>query len=135
MPPKDGTIPKDGHVSWNGSGSVSFTVVGVPADDLKTVRHNWGVLKPADYTATPGSTIITLNESFLRTLPAGYNLITVHFRNNVVAEFHLRINEGGVPRTNDNSNMELWTAVLVISVLGITGTATAYKLKYGKAKD
>jgi len=118
--------------AWGGSGNVSFTIQK-SAQDFKSAKANWGWIDPSNFTVTSGSTIITFSPDFLRTLPVGLNVFHFEFTTGTVEVF-LTTGAGGIPRTNDNSNISVWMTVLVISITGALGSVTTYKLKYGKQK-
>jgi uncharacterized repeat protein (TIGR02543 family) len=120
--------------TWTGTGDVS---VSIDADHTRFVNLvlDGGIVPDHNYTVTAGSTIITLKESFLKTLTNNTNKFYATFTDGI-AIFELSIDvddpddpdddtddtpDPDVPGTGDNSNTGIWVALLIISVLGIVG--------------
>lgn len=86
------------------------------------VVDNLTLTKNKDYTATAGSTIITLSNNYLNTLSPGKHTLTVIHGNSSVS-CHFAIKElavASLPKTGDNSNVILWLSLICISLLGMT---------------
>ncbi len=71
------------------------------------------------YTTEPGSTIITLKQSFLKRLSTGEHTITVLYEDGAASGTFKILAESTVPATGDNSNITLWCGVLCVSTLGL----------------
>ena len=94
-------------------------------------------INKSNYVATQGSTIITLNESYMRTLANGTHTFRVEFTDgyaDLILVVNVQSNQSGVtqsngsnilnsgsPRTGDFSNMMTWWILLACSVLGLLG--------------
>lgn len=83
---------------------------------------NLYLTKNKDYTATAGSTIITLSNNYLNTLSPGKHTLTViHGNSSVSCHFAIKqLAVDSLPKTGDNSNAILWLSLICISLLGMT---------------
>ncbi|MEG1426785.1 MAG: LPXTG cell wall anchor domain-containing protein, partial [Oscillospiraceae bacterium] len=86
-------------------------------------------LKQSDYTIKSGSTVVTLKDSFLKTLSAGNYTLGVNYLNNVKAEARFTIKDGKPtpkpdeqPKTGDDSNLWLWVLLSSGAFLGLGTT-------------
>ena len=89
-----------------------------------------------NYTAADGSTVITLKESYLKTLKNGTYTVTVEFTDGF-AETTLTVKESGSSTATGDSNTSWpWMALTGISILGIAGITVVRrkKLSGGKRK-
>ncbi len=112
---------------------ITITVKRSEADDT-CFSHFTGVqidgtaLASADYEAKAGSTVVTLKASALQKLADGDHTVTVSFDDGK-AEARLTVrtasSSGGktTPKTGDDSHMGLWISMMVLSLLGLGGTA------------
>ena len=85
-------------------------------EDFKILKLDGTEVASSNYTLKEGSTIVTLNASYLSTLSAGKHTLTFVYNNGSVdATFTIKaINN---PATGDN--MMLYISVLVLSIIGI----------------
>ena len=106
-----------------------------PFDEFYQVMINGLVLDKKYYSVKKGSTIVTLNEDFVKEIPTGMHLFGIISKDGVaittftVDDKAAADNDTNSPQTGDNSYMALWIALLFVSgavVIGTTG--------YGKKK-
>jgi hypothetical protein len=88
--------------------------------------RNGVVVNPIHYTVTQGSTVVTLKESYLKTLANGTHTFRKEFTEGY-ADLTLRVNVRDndnipVPQTGDSNNMMGWILMLMVSVLGVVCT-------------
>lgn len=84
------------------------------------------LLDSSNYTVISGSTIATLNQDYLDTLEEGTHTLTfVYTDGEVSTEFTIAKAKSLSPKTGDN--VELWAALMIISVLGAVGTTKFMK--------
>ena len=109
---------------------LSFTSNAAFADFQK-VQVDGKDLDASNYTVKEGSTIVTLKAEYLETLSAGrHTLAIVSDTGTATAEFTIEAasaddNTTVVPPTGDNSNVDLWIALMLVSACGIS-MATVY---------
>ena len=137
------TQNSDGTLVFRANGDFSkFTVVKVDGT----------LIDAKNYTAVSGSTVITLKADYLKTLSAGTHKITVvytdgecsaNFEVKKAASEQTKPTEGDKsdtttpsgskdttsPKTGDNSNLALWFALMLASILGVGAT-----LLYGRKR-
>ena len=136
-----------GFPAFNGSGGRSATI---DADNSKFVRLLQGgnVVPPANYMNTKGSTIITLNESYLKTFANGTYAFRAEFTDgyaDLSLVVNVQSNETATPtptamtdatrgsvRTGDDTNLSIWIALVLIAGVSIFGMVM-YRRK--KARD
>ena len=121
----------DGNTSWTEAtgGTLKITVKRSVADDT-CFSHFVGVKldgkelkKETDYTAAPGSTVITLNTSLLETLEEGKHTVVVIFDDGeVTTEIEIKsapsnTEEDTNPKTGDRNDLGLWTALMMLSMV------------------
>jgi LPXTG-motif cell wall-anchored protein len=126
-------VPVSAHFgTWDGKGTATAKA---EADLSKFVQLTLDgkAVDPANYSTASGSTIITLSESYLKTLANGSYAFTAVFTDGTAA-LPLTVNvqpesttpppatgggkttpAGGLPQTGDNSLPILWAALLFIS--------------------
>jgi hypothetical protein len=131
-PEDDGTIVSDGTAdstfTLKGAGEVdnsfeNFEYVAV--DGTKLTRD-------VEYTVSKGSTIITLKDSYLKTLSAGDHVILINFSDGstiVNLTVNAPANAANVPATGEGQTTMMLGTVLVISALGIVVFVSAKKRK------
>ncbi len=101
-------------------------------DDFIKVQVDGKDLDASNYTVREGSTIVTLNVSYLKTLPAGKHTLAIVFDTGTAStEYTIKVaaaadEESGTSQTGDNSNIAIWFALLVFASCGLTG-ATVYR--------
>ncbi len=101
--------------------------VGIKVDDEWVDKEN--------YTATSGSTIITLKNEYLKTLSKGEHKITFVYTDGEVStnfeakEFGETYKNSDNPKTGDNSNILIWTSLFSASALAILGITVYNKNK------
>lgn len=120
-------------------GTVELTVNG-EYDQFKELRINDTVVDRANYTVTAGSTVITLKNSYLKTLKAGEYKVEVLYKDGKSAQTQFTIEEededdeaeipaAGTdgskavsPKTGDwNGTSTLWAGLAVLSILIMSG--------------
>jgi hypothetical protein len=80
----------------------------------------------SSYTITQGSTIITLHEDYLKSLPKGTYVFVAEFLDGVSGDIRLEIGAeskqdsiGSAPQTGDDGNMTGWWIMLSASMIGL----------------
>ena len=107
-----------GKWSKGTTSGLSFTVNG-PISKFISVEIDGKVIDVKYYSAKAGSTIITLNASYLETLATGEHTITVVYSDGE-AEGTFKVNAKSVtPATGDDSNIMLWGGAMVISLAAL----------------
>ena len=109
--------------TWTGSGTAAAKV---DADHAKFVRLLYGgaVVDAANYTVSPGSTVLTFTEAYLKSLPNGTYRYTAEFSDGVSEDIVLVVDVSApaptsspdTPKTGDGSVAPL---VLVAAALGV----------------
>lgn len=125
------TITKGDGGKWyrKSTKSLSFTVSG---DNAKFVGVSVDGKRISDSSYTVKKDVITLKSTYLNTLKAGSHTIAIHFDDGK-AEGSFRVLEGlddSNPDTGDR--VHLWTAVLFVSLTGLTGMGFAFRKKIWK---
>ncbi|MGN1188756.1 MAG: X2-like carbohydrate binding domain-containing protein, partial [Lachnospiraceae bacterium] len=88
-----------------------------------------------NYTAVSGSTIVTLKEEYLKTLPAGEHTLTMVFRSGSAStNFEIKTDTGNPtdnisPSTGDTSLLMLWISLLLTGTVGIVSMIFVSKRK------
>ena len=120
------TLGQNGAVTMTANGAVE-KFVGIEVDGK--------LVDTANYTVKSGSTIITLNASYLDTLSAGRHMLTIIYTDGETSgEFEILSKlEVTTPETGDCSGAELMYVSLLLITCGLVG-ATAYtrKRKFGR---
>ena len=128
-------IKGDGSTWTEGEdGSLSFTANG-PFSKFVGIEVDGKEVDEKYYTAKSGSTIITLKQSYLKKLSTGKHTITVLYNDGETSGTFTVKSEATTPATGDNSGIMLWSAVLLLSVMGMVllignRKRFAYKGKY-----
>lgn len=78
--------------------------------------------KGQDYSAANGSTIITLENSYLKNLTVGIHEIRVVYRDGV-AKTNFVVSDTEIPKTGDPNNFPLFLGIVAVSILGIIMTS------------
>ena len=146
-------IVKGANGTWtqNSDGTLVFRANG-DFSKFTGVQVDGTLIDAKNYTAVSGSTVITLKADYLKTLSAGTHKITVvytdgecsaNFEVKKAASEQTKPTEGDKsdtttpsgskdttsPQTGDNSNLALWFALMLASILGVGAT-----LLYGRKR-
>jgi hypothetical protein len=122
--------------TWTGSGTVTGRSDG-PYSGFLRLLLDGNVVDPEHYTVTPGSTIITLHESYLKTLANGTHTFRKEFiggyaDKTLTVNVRGNRNAAGIPQTGDLSNAMLWWLLILASVLGMLGVLVWRKYRQVK---
>lgn len=141
----------NGTWTQNSDGTLVFRANG-DFNKFTGVKVDGTLIDAKNYTAVSGSTVITLKADYLKTLSAGTHKITVvytdgecsaNFEVKKAASEQTKPTEGDKsdtttpsgskdttsPQTGDNSNLALWFALMLASILGVGAT-----LLYGRKR-
>lgn len=123
-------ITADTNGTWQqgSKDGLSFTI-NVAYDDFPKIQVDGKDLDATNYTVKKGSNIITLNASYLETLSVGKHTLTV-VSDAVTVSTEFTINQLTSPQTGDNSNMQLWIALLLASGAGLTISVMVNKKRH-----
>lgn len=127
-------ITKGNAAKWyqESNKNLSFTANG-DYGDLTGISVDGKRLDTGYYTAKAG-TVVTLKNSFLKKLPLGSHTITVHFQDGDASGTFTVVDglDTTNPQTGDSFPLHLLTAVMFVSLTGLTGAAFAWKKKLWK---
>ncbi len=127
-------ITKGNGASWNkGSGKdLSFTADGA-REDFTAVLID-GKKVNSTYFALSGDTVVTLDSRLIQSLDLGKHTVTVQFADGeATGTFTVApLADDSNPKTGDEFALHAWTAVLFVSLVGITGTVFAFRTKIFK---
>lgn len=141
----------NGAWTQNGDGTLTFRANG-DFSKFTGVKVDGTLIDAKNYTAVSGSTVITLKADYLKTLSVGTHKLTVvytdgecsaNFEVKKAASEQANPSEGDKsdtttptggkdttsPQTGDNSNLALWFALMLASILGVGAT-----LLYGRKR-
>ena len=141
----------NGAWTQNGDGTLTFRANG-DFSKFTGVKVDGTLIDAKNYTAVSGSTVITLKADYLKTLSVGTHKLTVvytdgecsaNFEVKKAASEQAKPSEGDksdtttptggkdttIPQTGDNSNLALWFALMLASILGVGAT-----LLYGRKR-
>lgn len=141
----------NGAWTQNGDGTLTFRANG-DFSKFTGVKVDSTLIDAKNYTAVSGSTVITLKADYLKTLSVGTHKLTVvytdgecsaNFEVKKAASEQAKPSEGDKsdtttptggkdttsPQTGDNSNLALWFALMLASILGVGAT-----LLYGRKR-
>lgn len=141
----------NGAWTQNGDGTLTFRANG-DFSKFTGVKVDGTLIDAKNYTAVSGSTVITLKADYLKTLSVGTHKLTVVYTNGEcsanfevkkAASEQAKPSEGDKsdtttptggkdttsPQTGDNSNLALWFALMLASILGVGAT-----LLYGRKR-
>ena len=132
--PVDYKIIDGANSSWtqNTDGSLAIRGNGEIAK-FRNVKVDGVIVDPKNYTVTEGSTIITFNADYLKTLSVGshtFELIwtdgsaSTNFiveKQNNPTDTQKTDQSVTAPKTGDTSNLMLWATLLMVSVAGVAG--------------
>lgn len=123
------TVTAGGNSIWTRESGFALTfTVKRSADDGKCIDHFTGaeidgasLVSGADYTAAPGSTVLTLKASALEKLSVGSHTVTVKFDDGECrAAFTV---EAAPPATGEEKGAVLWLSLLGVSLIGFACAA------------
>lgn len=141
----------NGAWTQNGDGTLTFRANG-DFSKFTGFKVDGTLIDAKNYTAVSGSTVITLKADYLKTLSVGTHKLTVvytdgecsaNFEVKKAASEQAKPSEGDKsdtttptggkdttsPQTGDNSNLALWFALMLASILGVGAT-----LLYGRKR-
>lgn len=99
-----------------------------PFEEFDQVMINGLVLDKKYYSVKKGSTIVTLNEDFVKQIPTGMHLFGV-LSTDGIAITTFTVDDTKSPQTGDNSHIWLWTALFFVSGGLMTFTGVYSKRK------
>lgn len=130
-------VKGDGGKWTQGSdGSLSFTANG-PFSKFVGIEVDGKEVDAKNYTAKSGSTVITLKGSYLEALSVGTHTITVVYTDGETDGSFQIAAKTNSPATGDDFNVMLWTAAMLLSVVGMAlligfRRSFSYKGKYSR---
>ena len=127
-------------------GTVTLRCTGVLSSFKGITVDGKALIQGKDYTAVSGSTIITFNADYLKTLSVGKHTVVMKYDSGDVEAGLTVVGEdkngypdasnpdstapdASNPNAGDNSRLVLWLAFLAACVSGLTGTAVHNKKK------
>lgn len=117
-------------------GTVTLRCTGVLSSFKGITVDGKALIQGKDYTAVSGSTIITFNADYLKTLSVGKHTVVMKYDSGdveagltVVGEDKNGYPDASNPDAGDNNRLVLWLAFLAACVSGLTGTAVHNKKK------
>lgn len=112
-------VKGDGSNWTKGSSSgLSFTANG-PFSKFVGIEVDGNEVASTYYTAESGSTIITLEQSFLKQLSNTEHTITVLYTDGQTSGTFKILAEPSTPTTGDRFGIMLWSGMLCVSTLGL----------------
>ena len=94
-------------------------VANGPAQWLQAVKVDGSALAQSHYTVESGSTIVTLHDDYVASLPAGeHNLTLVYNDGSVSAQFSV-LAALDLPQTGDRSGLAQWAALALLCAGGV----------------
>ena len=130
------TVVGGGNGAWTRDSGTSYTVtVKRDQNDSECFSHFTGAaidglaLPAGDYSATAGSTVLTLKAAMLQKLSVGAHTLTLLFDDGTVST-RLTVNaapSSSSPRTGDDSPIALWAALTALSALGLAAVVIGGK--------
>lgn len=117
-------------------GTVTLRCTGVLSSFKGITVDGKSLIQGKDYTAVSGSTIITFNADYLKSLSVGKHTVVMKYDSGdveagltVVGEDKNGYPDASNPDAGDNNRLVLWLAFLAACVSGLTGTAVHNKKK------
>jgi hypothetical protein len=102
-------------------------------EKLVKVQVDYEDLNPGDYELKSGSTILTLKDSFIKTLSSGtHTLNMIYIDNTIETTFKIEKAKTNNPETGDN--IMLYVTMLIFSTIGLVGTVLITKKDLVKNK-
>lgn len=113
-------------------GTVTLRCTGVLSSFKGITVDGKALIQGKDYTAVSGSTIITFNADYLKSLSVGKHTVVMKYDSGDV-EAGLTVidrdSDASNPDAGDNNRLVLWLAFMAACVSGLTGTAVHNKKK------
>jgi ribosomal protein L37E len=140
------TMTSGANQTWlRGNGTKLTFTANIPFSEFGLVKLNGVELPSSYYTASEGSTVITLNDNCTSELSTGVHTIAIYSKYGDVVETNFMVQNASTtgsttsssnyawasPKTGDSADMGLWVTVMAISLLGMTAAA-AVVIKKGK---
>jgi len=123
-PPAASETPKPVNIKTGKD--LELPKINMPLEDLTAVM--WGdkaLARDVDYTAREGSTIITLKQSFLDSLPSGTHTIIISFGDTVVEQQVVKASGAGSATDDEDDKQNVDSGVVGAAVFfGLALTAT-----------
>lgn len=118
-------------------GTVTLRCTGVLSSFKGITVDGKALIQGKDYTAVSGSTIITFNADYLKTLSVGKHTVVMKYDSGDVEAGLTVIDkdpdaanpDASNPDAGDNNRLVLWLAFMAACVSGLTGTAVHNKKK------
>ena len=142
--PSEYKVIEGANSSWiqNSNDTLTFRING-DFSKFTGIKVDGNIVDKSNYTATSGSTIITLNADYLKTLSPGTHKLTVLYIDGecntdfeikespiLVGENTTTNNNTSLPQTGDSSSVSILIALLCLSGLGVVGTKVYNKGKH-----
>lgn len=112
---------------WGSGGSLTFTANG-PFRKFVGIKVDAGFVDPAHYEAKAGSTLVTLKQSYLQTLPIGEHVFTVVYTDGEIS-CNFRIHPAPSSPPTGDAGVWLWMLALVLSTTGMAVLPRTLKVK------
>jgi LPXTG-motif cell wall-anchored protein len=118
--------------TFTGSGT-SAAKVDADYTKFEQLEYKGAVIDPENYTLTPGSTIITLKESHLKTYANGTHVFTAVYTDGKSEDIQLLVKVAGasnqtqIPQTGDSGSLLSLTLAALASVLGALCLTASYR--------
>jgi hypothetical protein len=117
----------DSFPTWRGTGSATVRI-DLDHEDFEGLFLNGNAVDTANYTVTAGSTVITLNEDYLKSLGNGTHNFTATFAGGEVVNIPLTVNVASTGSGNVDGNPKTGVALVVMPTL-IAGVAVVIAKK------
>ncbi|MDR2108649.1 MAG: hypothetical protein LBP28_04205, partial [Coriobacteriales bacterium] len=119
--------------TWSGTGPLSARI-NADVKYFSQLKLNGSLVATTNYTVTSGSTVLTLHEAYLKSLPAGNHSFIAEFSNGTSAPMSLTISAssggggggGTVPKTGD----DILGAVALVAALAAAAAASLALSRY-----
>lgn len=102
-------------------------VANGPAQWLQAVKVDGSALAQSRYTVESGSTIVTLHDDYVASLPAGEHTLTLVYNDGSVSAQFSVLAELNLPQTGDNSGFAQWAALALLCAGGVIALLTRRK--------
>lgn len=102
-------------------------VANGPAKWLQAVKVDGSALAQSRYTVESGSTIVTLHDDYVASLPAGEHTLTLVYNDGSVSAQFSVLAELNLPQTGDNSGLAQWAALALLCAGGVIALLTRRK--------
>jgi len=110
--------------TWTGSGAIAAKVDAEKSEFVRLTLDS-NVISETHYTVTTGSTVITFNEDYLKTLNDGTYKYRAEFTNNRYVDLTLIISStfGNVPQTGvadiTGTVIAMWASIILTASSGV----------------